>query len=129
MAFSHNSKTKDSEPNWGGLDKTSLPRIAHADQGEADKKSTWSYPHHWIDGGTKKDDDGIWTNGTMYLHEGGLKAAWAAAMGARSGQKASQEVINHLKAHRKALGWEDEDKNALIDDAMKRKAEFQARQK
>ena len=85
MAFSHNSKTSDSEPNWGSVDKTALPRNAHADQGEAGKKSTWSYPHHWISGGTQKDDDGIWINGTMYLHEGGLNAAWAAAQGARSG--------------------------------------------
>ena len=128
MAHTHNSKVKEGEPSWGSVDKTALPRNAFAGQGEAGKKSTWSYPHHWISGGTKKDDDGIWTDGEMFLSEGGLKAAWAAAMGARSGQKASQDIIDRLRAHRKALGWEDE-KNALFDDAMKRKAEFEGRLK
>jgi hypothetical protein len=127
MAFFHNSKTKENEPDWGDVDKTALPRNAFADQGEAGKKSTWSYPHHWIDGGTQKDEDGIWTNGTMYLHEGGLKAAWAAAQGARSGEKASQKVRDHLQSHRKALGWDEEGSNALIDDALRRKTEFKER--
>ena len=103
MAFTHNSKTASSEPGWGTVDKTALPRIAHADMGEEGKKSTWKYPHHWVKGGTKKDEDGIWTDGTLYLHHGGLKAAWAAANGARSGKKASQAVINHLQAHRNTV--------------------------
>jgi ATP-dependent Clp protease protease subunit len=104
--FSHNNTVSDSEPSWGGVDKTSLPRIAFADQGEADKKSTWSYPHHWVSGGSK-DDSGVYTTGTLYLHKGGLNAAWAAANGARSGQEASSAVKSHLEAHRKALGLDD----------------------
>jgi len=104
MGFTHNSKFASDEPPWSEVDKTALPRAAFADQGEAGKKSTWKYPHHWIKGGTKKDDDGIWMDGTMYLHRGGLKAAWAAAQGARSGQKASQTVINHLQRHRNTVG-------------------------
>lgn len=103
MAFRHNSKTADREPPWSDVDKTALPRLAFADMGEEGKKSTWKFPHHWVKGGTKKDDDGIWTDGELYLHLGGLKAAWAAANGARSGKKASQEVINHLQAHRNTV--------------------------
>jgi hypothetical protein len=110
MAFEHNSKTSESEPEWGSVDKTALPRNAHADMGEPDKKSTWKFPHHWISGGTKKDENGIWTDGTMYLHKGGLDAAWAAANGARSGDEASEAVKAHLQAHRKALGLDEDNK-------------------
>lgn len=107
LNFSHNSTLADSEPSWGGVDKTALPQLAFADHGEPDKKSTWGYPHHWISGGSAKDDQGIWTNGTMYLHEGGLNAAWAAANGAHTGQQASAAVKAHLNAHRSALGKND----------------------
>lgn len=108
MAFRHNNTVDENEPSWGDVDKTALPRQAFADMGEPDKKSTWKYPHHWVKGGTKKDDNGIWEDGELLLHRGGLNAAWAAANGARSGQKASPEVIAHLRAHRKALGLEDD---------------------
>lgn len=54
------------------------------------------YPHHWVKGNE------------LLLHKGGLNAAWAAAQGARSGQKASPEIISHLEAHRKALGLDKE---------------------
>lgn len=117
-AYTHNSATADSEPDWGSVDKTALPRAAHADMGEEGKKSTWKYPHHWIKGGAKKDDDGIWTDGTMYLHRGGLNAAWAAAQGARSGQKASSSVISHLQKHRKALGMDDEEEKGEFEGTI-----------
>jgi hypothetical protein len=108
--FVHNSKTSDSEPAWGSVDKTALPALAFADH-TSDNQSKWGWPHHFVQGGTRKDDQGNWENGTLYLHEGGLKAAWAAAMGARSGSKAPQAVIDHLEAHRKALGWDKEDQS------------------
>jgi len=104
MGFTHNSTFAPDEPPWSEVDKTALPRAAFADQGEAGKKSTWKYPHHWVKGGTKKDANGVWIDGKMYLHKGGLKAAWAAAQGARSGQKAPQHVIDHLQRHRNAVG-------------------------
>ena len=125
MALTHNSKLADNEPDWGSVDKTKLPRNAFADQGEPDKKSTWAYPHHWVENGGNLDENGVYTSGDMYLHKGGLNAAWAAAQGARSGEKASQEVIDHLQAHRKAIGADTKaEANALIEDAMKRKARF-----
>jgi HK97 family phage major capsid protein/HK97 family phage prohead protease len=105
--FTHNSTLADSEPDWGTVDKTSLPRPAFADEGEAGKKSTWKYPHHWVKDGGGKDDQGIFTTGTMYLHKGGLNAAWSAAQGGRSGQEASAAVKAHLESHRKALGLSD----------------------
>jgi len=104
MPFRHNNTLANNEPDWGTVDKAALPREAFADPGEPEKKSTWGYPHHWIKGGTKKDDNGIWTDGIMYLHKGGLDAAWAAANGARSDQQASPAVKTHLQAHRRALG-------------------------
>jgi ATP-dependent Clp protease protease subunit len=106
--FNHNSTVEDSEPDWGGIDKTALPRNAFADEGEADKKSTWGYPHHWVKDGGGKDENGIYTTGAMYLHKGGLNAAWAAAQGARTGQGASAEVKSHLQTHRNSLGLNDQ---------------------
>ena len=38
MAFHHNN-TAGNEPGWSDVDKTALPRLAFADQGESDKKS------------------------------------------------------------------------------------------
>lgn len=116
MAFKHNNKVADNEPDWSKVDKTALPRIAFADQGDENNKGTWKFPHHWVKGGTEKDERGIWKDGELYLHRGGLIAAWAAAMGARSGQKASDEVIAHLREHRKALGMEDDDKSSSSTD-------------
>lgn len=102
--LSHDSKTQDNEPAWGQVDKTKLPRVAFADKGEADKKSTWSFPHHHVTGGKVDPDTGVYASGTLWLNQGGLNAAWSAAQGGRSGKKASPEVISHLQAHRKALG-------------------------
>ena len=114
MAHTHSNTTASREPPWASVDKTALPRIAYAHTGEAGKKSTWSYPHHWVSGGTKKDDKGIWVDGTLYLHRGGLNAAWQAANGARSGQTAPAHVIRPLQAHRRSLGL-DKPRTALID--------------
>lgn len=132
-ALRHGNTVAESEPSWGSLDKTKIPRIGHADQGDPDKKSTWKYPHHWVSGGSALDDNGVYTDGTLYLHKGGLNAAWAAAMGARSGQQASNEVIAHLQAHREALGLDDksedfclEEKNVELQFSFKQsKEEFQ----
>lgn len=112
MAFRHSSTAADREPGWGGVDKTHLPRAAFANQGEAGKKSTWGYPHHWVQGGGAPDEDGIYTTGTMYLHRGGLNAAWSAAQGGRSGQEASAAVKAHLQTHRRALGLDKKEARA-----------------
>lgn len=99
MTLAHNSETAGSEPSWGSVDKSRLPDNAFATMNEERK-----YPHHWVSGGGELDDDGRYTSGTMYLHRGGLNAAWQAANGARSGQQASSAIKAHLNAHRKALG-------------------------
>lgn len=115
MALRHNSKLAEDEPEWGDwIDKNRkhLPFNAFA-EGDPEKKSTWGYPHHWVKNGKDTDGDGIWDEGEMYLHKGGLDAAWAAANGARSGKKASPEVIAHLRAHRRALGLEKGEKQSL----------------
>lgn len=104
LAFTHNSTVAEREPSWPSVDRTALPRLAFARMGDADKKSTWGYPHHWIKDGADKDDAGIYTRGTMYLHRGGLQAAWNYAMGAGTGDKAEREVIAHLRRHWADLG-------------------------
>jgi len=103
-ALTHNSRVAPGEPDWGDVDKSRLPRAAFADQGDPSRKSTWKFPHHWVKGGGDLDENGVYTSGTMYLHRGGLNAAWSAAQGGRSGQKASQAVRDHLAAHRRSLG-------------------------
>lgn len=106
--LTHDSKVADNEPSWDSVDKTRLPRVAFADKGEPDAKTTWHFPHHWAENGGGLDDSGVYTTGTLWLHREGLNAAWSAAMGGRSGQKASQEVIDHLMTHRRALGMEND---------------------
>ena len=111
--LSHDSKLAPSEPSWGSVDKTKLPRAAFAEQGDPDKKSTWGFPHHWVKNG-KLGPDGVYTSGTMYLHRGGLAAAWQAARGARSGKQASPAVKAHLQSHRRAIGMGDDDSSASL---------------
>lgn len=110
MAFSHNSRVKDNEPGWGSVDKQELPWKAfvwEAPGFDRDQVSTWSFPHHWVANGGAPDENGRFTTGELFLHKGGLNAAWAAAQGARSGEKAPQAVIDHLQKHRKALGLDE----------------------
>jgi len=114
MALTHNSTVREGEPTWGPYLKTNrnkLPLRAYVWQRtgtDPQSVSTWSYPHHWVVNGSKPDDKGRWTEGDMYLHEGGLGFAWAAAQGSRTGKKAPQAVIDHLQQHRRALGLDKE---------------------
>jgi hypothetical protein len=101
--FTHNSKLAKKEPTWGSVDKTKLPRVAFARKG-TEEKSTWGFPHHWVENGSGSDKNGIYTHGTMFLHRGGLNAAWSAANGGRSGKKAEPAVLAHLRKHFQDLG-------------------------
>jgi|SRR5690348_486643 len=105
LAFDHNSTLAKGEPSWGSVDKGKLPTAAFADRGAR------KYPHHWVKGGGSPDKDGHYTTGTMFLHKGGLSAAWGAAHGARSGKDANNAVVAHLRRHYSALGI----KKAMID--------------
>jgi len=114
MAFKHNSELHKPEISWSKVDKTKLPNLAFAYIGDPDKKSERKYPHHWvIDGKLDKKKD-IYIDGTLYLHEGGLHAAWAAAMGARSGKKAPADVISHLQDHRNDLKENEEKEEDVL---------------
>ena len=102
MAFRHNSEVAPNPQRWGEVDKTRLPRIAHADMGEADKKTTWRFPHHEIVDGGDLDDMGVYTTGTMYVNRGGVAAAWQRMQ--QAGIESSAADKAHIQAHRKALG-------------------------
>lgn len=104
LALSHNSTLARTEPTWGTVDKTKLPRNAFAEEGAAGEKMSWKYPHHFVQNGGGENAMGCYTTGEMYLHRSGLRAAMAAAGGARSGQEASSTVKAHLDAHAKAIG-------------------------
>lgn len=111
-ALTHNSKLADSEPAWSSVVKGRLPLKAFVwtEAGtDKEKKSTWKYPHHHVVNGGELNDMGVYSSGDLYLHKGGLVAAWAAANGARSGQQASQTVKTHLNSHRDAIGLNKED--------------------
>ena len=115
-ALTHNSTLAKTEPAWSSVDKTKLPLKAFVPNKvgtDKTKKSTWGFPHHWVTGGSTGGDLGIYTSGTMYLHKGGLIAAWAAANGARSGSQAGANVKTHLNAHRKAIGLTTKQIDAL----------------
>lgn len=122
--FSHNSTLAKNEPGWGSVDKGKLPRLAFAEHGEADKKSTWGFPHHWVQGGGSPNEAGVFTTGTLYLHKGGLHAAWAAANGARSGQDASAAVKAHLRRHMAAIGETKQDTAAFYGITTKQLEEL-----
>lgn len=100
--FEHNSKVAKNEPKWGDVDKTKLPAKAFARLEQ--NPSAWAFPHHWVKNGKDTNGDGIYNTGTLYLHTGGLDAAWSAAMGGRSGKKAEPFVIAHLRKHFADLG-------------------------
>lgn len=116
MAFRHNSVVAKREPQWGSMDKSKLPRVAFARQGEPDQKSTWGFPHHWVSGGKDMNGDGIFDTGTLFLHRGGLNAAWSAANGGRSGKKAEPAVLSHLRKHFKDLGVTQAELHQLSPD-------------
>jgi len=112
----HNDEVAEVEPNWGSVDKSALPEVAfvwEAPDTDAEKKGTWRFPHHWIEDASNKNGLGVWTTGKMYLSESGLQAAWAAAMGARTGARAPASVINHLQKHRIALGINEQARGKL----------------
>lgn len=113
MAFTHNSKLAKHEPTWGSVDKNALPDIAFARKGT---KESRGFPHHFVSGGKNKNAEGEWTDGTLYLHKGGLNAAWSAAHGARSGKPASSGVVAHLRAHFSALGIKKAELAAMFPD-------------
>lgn len=106
----HNSKLAKGEPSWGSVDKAKLPSIAFARKGT---KAERGFPHHWVKGGGPVNAEGIYTTGTLYLHHGGLNAAWSAANGARSGQKAEPAVLAHLRRHLADIG---QTKAAMVKD-------------
>lgn len=94
------------EPKWGEVDKTKLPREAFADQGETDKKSTWRYPHHYVQGGGDLDANGTYSSGKFYLHRGGLAAARQRA----AQNNLTGAALKHLNDHAKAIGMGEEKK-------------------
>ena len=94
--YKHTSSINDKEYSWEDIDITRLPSNAFANMDELDdkKKSTWKYPHHWVN------------LGDMYLHKGGLIYSLAAG---RNGTKASKEELAHLVDHINAINLGEEE--------------------
>jgi len=92
----HNRLPQFAIPRWPEVDKSELPREAFAYAPGSDR-GEWKLPHHFV------------RDGTMYLHRGGVIAAWAALNGARTGKpmRVPGQVRRHLEAARRALGLEE----------------------
>ena len=90
----NSSKISENEPKWSDVNKRELPQQAFAGN-TSENPSEWSYPHHFVLDGDIDEETGRYESGDMYLHVAGLNAAWAAAQGARTGEKASQDIIDH----------------------------------
>jgi len=91
----HNRIPRFPMPRWSEVDKSKLPREAFA-YAPTEDRQTWKLPHHFLH------------EGKMYLHRGGVIAAWAALNGAHTGRPMDvpSYVRSHLLAARRALGLE-----------------------
>ena len=91
----HNRIPRFPIPPWSEVDKSRLPRKGFAYARTPERKG-WKLPHHFV------------REGKMYLHRGGVIAAWAALNGARTGRPMMLPgyVRRHLVAARRALGLE-----------------------
>jgi HK97 family phage prohead protease len=105
--FTHTSSVSDTEPSWGHVETSKLPRAAFADPGDPDQPDTWRFAHHWIDGATETDATGRASNGTMYLHRAGLTAAMSAANDLPRDDPERGSILEHLAQHARALGQGD----------------------
>lgn len=121
-ALSHNSTLADTEPRWGNVNKRRLPYRAFVWQApgvDRAKPSTWKYPHHWVRSGGNLTE-GRYTTGDMFLHRGGLIAAWGASQGARTGQRAAPAIVAHLNRHRNAIGLGKDEAMQLYEEMMEK---------
>ena len=115
----HNSVVAETEPSWNSIDSTSLPLVAFAWEAngtDAEEKSTYQYPHHWVKDGDEINEKGIYTVGEMCLHKGGVSSAWSAALIACHTNALQTNVLNHLNQHRKAL--DSTDKQYYIESSV-----------
>jgi len=88
----HNRIPRFPIPRWSAVNKSELPRNAFA-YAPTPLRKDWKLPHHFV------------RNGKMYLHRGGVIAAWAALNGAHTGRPMPLPgyVRAHLVAARRAV--------------------------
>ena len=107
MPLQHNHTVSPKEPNWSDVDKLKLSRNSHADMGSVEDSTTWHWPHHFIQNG-RTGDAGIYIDGTLYLHRGGLETVLAET------QHMDDDipVRKHLLRHAKAIDMKTETKKS-----------------
>jgi hypothetical protein len=96
----HDHTQHHDPPEWKDVDQSKLPRKAFADPGDPTAPPTWMYAHHHVEGATKEGEHGRHTDGTLYLHVEGLKAARDQEV--KDG--ASSDVMEHLNEHCEKVG-------------------------
>lgn len=103
--LTHNSTVSKNEPSWNNVDKLKLSRNSHADMGKVEDSTTWRFAHHWTENG-RTGEAGIYIDGTMYLHAGGLEIALAET----KHMDDENPVRKHLLRHAFATGTRKERK-------------------
>jgi len=96
----HNGIVYDGDQDWGDVDKTRIPWVGHANWHDLhkDKKTSWSWPHHMVVGGSRElDDRGVYKDGTLRLHPGGVTAFMSYA--AQSRTEVDPRSVEHGRAH------------------------------
>jgi len=99
--FKHNSDIYPREPRWSSIDCKRLPDEAGV---------SGKYFHHWVRNSKRKNKEGKYIGGELFLHRGGLISAIKEAE-----QAGDREAIEHLSAHAETT-------NIKEDMAMKRSA-------
>lgn len=82
------------EPAWASIIEDRLPDEAFVSAGR-------KYAHHWVRHGEIRGEGDRYTDGEMYLHKGGLIEAIRRA----EKDGADPEVLDHLRAHQKVIGF------------------------
>lgn len=100
-------KAEASTKDWAEVDKAKLPAACFLWVEDPEKKATWHLPYR--EGAGEVGEDGMYSEaGPVNIN--GVKAAWAAVMGGRTGEKMEvpDEVMSKLKALREDLWVKDE---------------------
>ena len=98
----------------GEIDFGKYRRAFAVMDGPADNVSSYKFPHHDV------------RDGQLLVHRGGVRAALAAAGGARSGQ-ANPTAQRHMGMHKTEMGMEDNMDGVTIEQFNELKVDYEAK--
>jgi len=121
MALTHNSTLAKTEPAWKSVDKSRLPRNAHALMGPLDDTATWGFAHHFVVDGKTGGEHGVYVEGQMFLHREGLCTAMASQ---RLALSTNSDVKAHLARHGIAIGMSKKEIAELMGVSLSETYEY-----